>query len=311
PKEELSRHWREIGVGSGVLSILAAKEGWADSILATDIEPDAVLVARLNLWLHSTDETGKKIPGRQPIDIVEVGSATDLYDGDALKTGFTFGNLPVIPAFDPSLIQRGSYYLAEGIPEDLFGFGLIARLLTEGEGNRGTHFLTVPGWGGKEIVDNMASARNYRASIEHQVRVPWPKGAAVSVFASMEKVAEERGGDFRFRFYSGGIGIDAREVLRRERERLGRIIYSDPKEAPATNSDPRYQIEHDLWITQFTPTSGGLTASAPTITASARHEAPQSAKRFKRLVSLASAPFRFVARHARIAALGRVFRAGR
>ncbi|MBN1776910.1 MAG: 50S ribosomal protein L11 methyltransferase [Clostridiales bacterium] len=118
----------DIGTGSGILAITAAKLGAAE-VLAIDIDPDAVKVAGENILRNGVEKTAHAVKG----DMVR-GEAID---SDLVVANLITGAISVLAEPVKRYLQTGGYILCSGIIKEHekdatdaltnAGFAIIAR----------------------------------------------------------------------------------------------------------------------------------------------------------------------------------------
>ncbi|KAA8545393.1 hypothetical protein F0562_020177 [Nyssa sinensis] len=107
----------ELGCGNGWISIAIAEKWSPLKVYGLDINPRAVKVSRINLYLNVLDENGQPIYDGEKKTLLD---RVEFYESDLLgkcKRGIS----PLI-----------NYCALQGFVEDQFGLGLIARAVEEG-----------------------------------------------------------------------------------------------------------------------------------------------------------------------------------
>ena len=149
PEEFDGKSVVELGTGSGWISLMLLMRTGASSVLALDINPIAVVCARLNLWLNGTTADGGIVLTQQGIPLV---SAMQVKESDLLSEPLSYGALfdrvvgcipqvlhpdltepEVAQATTAALYDLSNYCFRQGILEDRYGLPLIARALEEGQ----------------------------------------------------------------------------------------------------------------------------------------------------------------------------------
>ncbi len=96
----------DVGTGSGILAITAAKLGAAE-VLAIDVDADAVKVAQENIERNGVDQTAKAVKG----DMVR-GAAIDC---DLVVANLVTGAITVLAEPVKRFLRVGGYFVASGI----------------------------------------------------------------------------------------------------------------------------------------------------------------------------------------------------
>ena len=209
----------ELGTGSGWISLLLLLRTGAAEILALDINPTAILIAKLNAWLNGTTRNGDLILSKYGIPIV---AAVQFYESDllsvALETNMRFdhvvGCIPQVLHPDESAAQRtgrraseadlydlSNYCFQQGILEDRFGLPLIARALEESQlclNQGGKVTLVLGGRPGPGAIESMFGRRGFDAKLIWSRRI---RQADDTDLASL--VSLERAHGIQFHFFMG------------------------------------------------------------------------------------------------------------
>lgn len=128
----------ELGTGSGWISLALLRLSELHEALGVDLNPQAVLLARLNAILNGYDEAGSERPDRLAARFHSAES--DLLSVPrqcGLAADLIVACIPQVPAksadFETSqgLHDLSNYALVQGLFEDQFGLGLNARALRE------------------------------------------------------------------------------------------------------------------------------------------------------------------------------------
>ncbi|EHA8588189.1 hypothetical protein COCNU_scaffold004319G000020 [Cocos nucifera] len=141
----------ELGCGNGWISIAIAEKWSPLKVYGLDINPRAVKVARINLFLNALDENGLPIydeEGKTLLDRVEFHESDLLaYCRDnKIELDRIVGCIPQILNPNPQAMSKmitensseeflyslSNYCALQGFVEDQFGLGLIARAVEEG-----------------------------------------------------------------------------------------------------------------------------------------------------------------------------------
>ena len=171
----------ELGTGSGWIALALLSLTDADQVLGVDLNPQAVLVSRLNAVLNGYDTEGLERSGRLAARFASAES-------DLLKTplamGFradlVIGCIPQVLATDQDLATAeglydlSNYTTAQGLVEDQFGLGLNARALRESLlllEPGGSVILNLAGRPGPAPLDRMFRRRGFEPEALWRARV--------------------------------------------------------------------------------------------------------------------------------------------
>ncbi|HEY9867570.1 MAG TPA: aminotransferase class I/II-fold pyridoxal phosphate-dependent enzyme [Candidatus Obscuribacterales bacterium] len=206
----------ELGTGSGWISLLLLSRTRAAEVLGLDINPIAVLLARLNAWLNGTTSDGELRMSQAGVPVPKAFRAleSDLFE-QPLASGETFdhviGCIPQVlhphPAgkegarrrlSDQELYDLSNYCFEQGILEDRFGLPLIARALEQSQlclrpGGQVT--LILGGRPGPGAIDSMFLRRGFDSELVWSRRI---RQADDTDLASLVKLEEAHGIHFHF-----------------------------------------------------------------------------------------------------------------
>jgi methionine S-methyltransferase len=210
------RRLAELGVGCGWISLLLLKLTLAREIVGLDINPIAVLIARLNAWLNGTGRDGswRLTAGGLPLpDAFQTGVSDLLCQpiSGSEKFDHIIGCIPQVLHPNPDVLERladqpsskdlydlSNYCFPQGIEEDRFGLPLIAQALdqsavclTEG----GTVTFVLGGRPGQEPIEAMFRRRGFNPKLIASRRV---KQASDTDVASLVALERRHGVGFRF-----------------------------------------------------------------------------------------------------------------
>lgn len=257
PPESLEgRELVELGCGSGWVSLALLKATKLGRVLALDLNPVAVTVCQINAWLNSYGLDGEpldeaplvtRFEARQADllrEVIEAGEAFDLVVGCIPQV------LSPSPDFDPGvamseLDDRGlydlsNYFALQGVYEDQFGLGLLAKALEQAAlvlKPQGRVVLNVAGRPGTKVVERMFSRRGYKARAIWTRRVKQAQDTNIGVLADLER---RTGNDFEFfigPLSQNSIGATTAHALRE----AGRLVWHDLRVVEA-----RLQFDRDL-----------------------------------------------------------------
>ncbi len=186
----------ELGTGSGWVSLALLRLTDVARILGVDLNPQAILMARLNAILNGFDALGREQADR-------LHARFEAATSDLLQTprqrGFAadlvIGCIPqvIAPAMDlestQGLYDLSNYTTAQGLVEDQFGLGLNARALREALSllePGGSVILNLAGRPGPEVVSGMFHRRGYEAEVIWRTRVMQAADTDISPLVELE-----------------------------------------------------------------------------------------------------------------------------
>jgi aspartate/methionine/tyrosine aminotransferase/predicted nicotinamide N-methyase len=209
----------ELGTGSGWISLVLLAKTQVKEVIGLDINPVAVMTARLNAWLNGTRPDGTLVLSQAGQPIVECFRAAE---SDLLqviidsKDSFDhiIGCIPQVlhpgRAEDEDIEQRMSerdlydlsnYCFEQGILEDRFGLPLIARALEQSQlclkpGGKVT--LILGGRPGPHAIDSMFLRRGF------QPETIWSRRIAQADDTDLASLVElEKAHGIQFHFFLG------------------------------------------------------------------------------------------------------------
>ena len=198
----------ELGTGSGWISLLLLMRTGAAEILALDINPTAILIARLNCWLNGTTRDGNLVLSKYGVPIVE---AVQYAVSDLLAVAITaemrfdhvVGCIPQVLHPDESAAERtgrraseadlydlSNYCFQQGILEDRFGLPLIARALEESQlclNQGGKVTLVLGGRPGPAAIESMFGRRGFNARMVWSRRIQQADDTDLASLVSLER----------------------------------------------------------------------------------------------------------------------------
>lgn len=207
----------ELGTGSGWISLLMLMRTQASEILGLDINPIAVLIARLNSWLNGTTNSGVLIRSKFGMPFTQAFTAREsdlLAEPLSRKMRFDhiIGCIPQVLHPDPSkmgdasndrstkdLYDLSNYCFQQGILEDRFGLPLIARALEEAQlclNPGGKVTLVLGGRPGPQAIDEMFRRRGWEPTLIWSRRI---QQADDTDLVSLVEI--ERAHQIRFNFF--------------------------------------------------------------------------------------------------------------
>lgn len=210
----------ELGCGNGWISIALAKRCLPSRITGLDINPRAVVCAKINLYLNALDgqgtprldHEGKSLLDRVDFQVSDLLSA--LRDGRA-PLDRIIGCIPQVLSPDPQAALRyapenasdeflyslSNYCEKQGFVEDQFGLGLIARALEEAVDlmkPSGKVLLNLGGRPGSAVLDRLFARRGFHVRKVWQTKVVQASDTDIDALVEIEKNSPHR-----FEFYMG------------------------------------------------------------------------------------------------------------
>ena len=212
----------ELGSGSGWISLLLLKKTQVKEILGLDINPVAVVIARLNAWLNGTKRDGSILFSQAGQPIV---GAFRIIESDLLgkviaggdKYDHIIGCIPQVlhPERSASSMDEGpeqrlserdlydlsNYCFEQGILEDRFGLPLIARALEQSQlclKPGGEVTLILGGRPGPVAIESMFERRGFKPQIAWSRRIEQADDTDLASLVALEKAH-----GIQFHFFMG------------------------------------------------------------------------------------------------------------
>ena len=210
PQEDLSgRIMLEMGTGSGWISLAMLHWRRLERVYAYDLNPGAVLCARIAAVLNSyDDDLNPRYDADRKLlfERLEVSESDLLQDAidRGLRADLIAGCIPQVlapsPDLDPGtamaegneamLYDLSNYFALQGVFEDQFGLGLLARALEQAVvvlAPGGTVVLNIAGRPGREVIERMFSRRGFDARVIWSRRVQQAEDTDIAVLSRLEK----------------------------------------------------------------------------------------------------------------------------
>ncbi|APJ02876.1 aminotransferase class I/II-fold pyridoxal phosphate-dependent enzyme [Silvanigrella aquatica] len=210
----------ELGCGNGWISIALAKKTSPQQIYGLDINPKAIICARINLYLNALDNKGQPYidyEGKSILDRVQFYQS-DLLEYcliNKIKLDKVIGCIPQVLAPDSDLVfdiipenvtdealyALSNYCSKQGYIEDQFGLGLIARAVEESletMKSSGKIILNLGGRPGKAVLDRLFTRRGFKVTGVWQTKIEQAGDTEIAPLVEIEKNSP-----FRFEFYMG------------------------------------------------------------------------------------------------------------
>lgn len=209
----------ELGTGSGWISLVLLAKTHVKEVIGLDINPIAVMTARLNAWLNGTKPDGMLVLSQAGLPIINCFRAME---SDLLqviidsKDSFDhiIGCIPQVlhpgkPEEDDieqrlserDLYDLSNYCFEQGILEDRFGLPLIARALEQSQlclKSGGKVTLILGGRPGPQAIDAMFVRRGF------QPKTIWSRRIAQADDTDLASLVElEKAHGIQFHFFLG------------------------------------------------------------------------------------------------------------
>ncbi|KAK1287890.1 Methionine S-methyltransferase [Acorus calamus] len=210
----------ELGCGNGWISIALAAKWSPLKVYGLDINPRAVKVARINLFLNALDENGHPIydaENKTLLDRVEFHESDLLaYCRDHnIELERIIGCIPQILNPNPEAMSKmitenaseeflyslSNYCALQGFVEDQFGLGLIARAVEEGISvikPMGIMIFNIGGRPGQGVCKRLFERRGFQITKLWQTKVLQAADTDISALVEIEKNSRHR-----FEFFMG------------------------------------------------------------------------------------------------------------
>lgn len=213
----------ELGCGNGWISIAIAEKWLPSKVYGLDINPRAVKMSWINLYLNALDEKG------QPIYDVEKKSLLDrveFHESDLLsycrdndiQLERIVGCIPQILNPNPDAMSKmitenaseeflhslSNYCALQGFLEDQFGLGLIARAVEEGIAvikPMGIMIFNMGGRPGQAVCKHLFERRGFHVNKLWQTKILQAADTDISALVEIEKNSPHR-----FEFFMGLSG---------------------------------------------------------------------------------------------------------
>ncbi|PIN26925.1 Methionine S-methyltransferase [Handroanthus impetiginosus] len=213
----------ELGCGNGWISIAIAEKWSPLKVYGLDINPRAVKISWINLYLNALDESGQPIydgERKTLLDRVEFHESDLLsYCRDnQIELERIVGCIPQILNPNPDAMSKmitenaseeflyslSNYCALQGFVEDQFGLGLIARAVEEGISvikPLGIMIFNMGGRPGQAVCKRLFERRGLRVNKLWQTKVLQAADTDISALVEIEKNSPHR-----FEFFMGLVG---------------------------------------------------------------------------------------------------------
>ncbi|KAK9161929.1 hypothetical protein Syun_002831 [Stephania yunnanensis] len=213
----------ELGCGNGWISIALAEKWSPFKVYGLDINPRAVKVSWINLYLNALDDNGQPIydlENKTLLDRVEFHESDLLgYCRDHnIQLERIVGCIPQILNPNPEAMSKfitetaseeflyslSNYCALQGFVEDQFGLGLIARAVEEGIAvikPMGIMIFNIGGRPGQTVCKRLFERRGFKVTKLWQTKVVQAADTDISALVEIEKNSRHR-----FEFFMGLAG---------------------------------------------------------------------------------------------------------
>ncbi|KDP40898.1 hypothetical protein JCGZ_24897 [Jatropha curcas] len=213
----------ELGCGNGWISIALADKWLPSKVYGLDINPRAIKISWINLYLNALDENGQPIYDAEKKTLLE---RVEFHESDLLaycrdndiQLERIVGCIPQILNPNPDAMSKmitenaseeflhslSNYCALQGFVEDQFGLGLIARAVEEGIAvikPMGIMIFNMGGRPGQAVCKRLFERRGFHVSKLWQTKVIQAGDTDISALVEIEKNSPHR-----FEFFMGLSG---------------------------------------------------------------------------------------------------------
>ncbi|EYU33299.1 hypothetical protein MIMGU_mgv1a000547mg [Erythranthe guttata] len=213
----------ELGCGNGWISIAIAEKWSPSKVYGLDINPRAIKISWINLYLNALDEKGQPIYDGEKKTLLD---RVEFYESDLLsycrdnqiELERIVGCIPQILNPNPDAMSKlitenaseeflhslSNYCALQGFVEDQFGLGLIARAVEEGISvlkSMGIMIFNMGGRPGQAVCKRLFERRGLRLNKLWQTKVLQAADTDISALVEIEKNSPHR-----FEFFMGLVG---------------------------------------------------------------------------------------------------------
>ena len=223
----------ELGCGIGWITIALAIRYVPDFICGLDINPKAIICARLNLYLNAFDEQGKTkklANGKSLHDILqfEESNLFSHFESQDIVFDRVIGCIPQVLNPEPEVMETliaetatdeylhslSNYFAKQGYIEDQFGLGLIASAVEQSIPmlrSNGKLILNLGGRPSRSVLERLMQRRGFKVRRVWQTQVEQAADTEIDALVDIEKNTGHR-----FEFYmsaNADTPIDASTAL--------------------------------------------------------------------------------------------------
>ncbi|OVA15483.1 Aminotransferase [Macleaya cordata] len=213
----------ELGCGNGWISIALADKCSPLKVYGLDINPRAIKIARINLYLNALDENGQPIYDSEKKTLLD---RVEFHESDLLsycrdhniELERIVGCIPQILNPNPEAMSKlvtenaseeflyslSNYCALQGFVEDQFGLGLIARAVEEGIAvikPMGIMIFNMGGRPGQGVCKRLFERRGFQVMKLWQTKITQAADTDISALVEIEKNSRHR-----FEFFMGLVG---------------------------------------------------------------------------------------------------------
>ncbi|KAL3597948.1 hypothetical protein D5086_009585 [Populus alba] len=213
----------ELGCGNGWISIALAEKWLPSKVYGLDINPRAVKISWINLYLNAFDEKGQVIYDAEKKTLLD---RVEFYESDLLsyirdhniELERIVGCIPQILNPNPDAMSKmitenaseeflhslSNYCALQGFVEDQFGLGLIARAVEEGIAvikPMGIMIFNMGGRPGQAVCKHLFERRGFHVNKLWQTKIIQAADTDISALVEIEKNSPHR-----FEFFMGLTG---------------------------------------------------------------------------------------------------------
>ncbi|KAJ8755646.1 hypothetical protein K2173_022241 [Erythroxylum novogranatense] len=213
----------ELGCGNGWISIAIAEKWLPSKVYGLDINPRAIRISNINLYLNALDENGQPIYDAEKKTLLD---RVEFHESDLLaycrdheiRLERIVGCIPQILNPNPEAMSKiisenaseeflyslSNYCALQGFVEDQFGLGLIARAVEEGISvinPMGIMIFNMGGRPGQAVCKRLFERRGFRVNKLWQTKILQAADTDISALVEIEKNSPHR-----FEFFMGLTG---------------------------------------------------------------------------------------------------------
>ncbi|KAL0364953.1 UNVERIFIED_CONTAM: Methionine S-methyltransferase [Sesamum angustifolium] len=213
----------ELGCGNGWITIAIAEKWSPSKVYGLDINPRAVKISWINLYLNALDDNGQPIYDGEKKTLLD---KVEFYESDLLsycrdnhiEIDRIVGCIPQILNPNPDAMSKmitesaseeflhslSNYCALQGFVEDQFGLGLIARAIEEGISvikPLGVMIFNMGGRPGQAVCKRLFERRGLRVKKLWQTKILQAADTDISALVEIEKNSPHR-----FEFFMGLAG---------------------------------------------------------------------------------------------------------
>ncbi|MCL7047392.1 hypothetical protein MKW94_003730 [Papaver nudicaule] len=213
----------ELGCGNGWISIALAQKWSPSKVYGLDINPRAIKVANINLYLNALDENGQLIYDQEKKSLLD---RVEFHESDLLsycrdhnlQLERIVGCIPQILNPNPEAMSKlitenasedflyalSNYCAHQGFVEDQFGLGLVAKAVEEGISvikPMGIMIFNIGGRPGQGVCKRLFERRGFQITELWQTKVIQAADTDISALVEIEANSHHR-----FEFFMGLVG---------------------------------------------------------------------------------------------------------